>query len=184
MCLALYHSNYEIKTKRKNMHWVWTLRFSRRWICRQCSSISWHHIIFFILVCEVIGTAATPGLLCEPQVIVKMIVEKQMECRLAGETEVLGGNLPQRHSCPSQNPTWPGPGLKLGRRAGKPATNRLSYGAAMTPYNLVGGYLRFVGSSCLHSHLTSRVKTEAASFSEKFIIPTSVYSTTIQKPRY
>jgi hypothetical protein len=25
----------------------------------------------------------------------KMIVEKQMECRLAGETEVLGGNLPQ-----------------------------------------------------------------------------------------
>jgi hypothetical protein len=29
-------------------------------------------------------------------VIVKMIVEKQMECRLAGETEVLGENLPQR----------------------------------------------------------------------------------------
>jgi hypothetical protein len=39
-------------------------------------------------------------------VIVKMIVEKQMECRLAGETEVLGEeNLPQRHFCPSQNPT-------------------------------------------------------------------------------
>jgi hypothetical protein len=30
-------------------------------------------------------------------VIVKMIVEKQMECRLAGETEILGENLPQRH---------------------------------------------------------------------------------------
>jgi hypothetical protein len=42
------------------------------------------------LVCEAIGTAATPGLLCYPRVIVKMIVEKQMECRLAGETEVLG----------------------------------------------------------------------------------------------
>jgi hypothetical protein len=27
-------------------------------------------------------------------VIVKMIVEKQMECRLAGKTEVLGENLP------------------------------------------------------------------------------------------
>jgi hypothetical protein len=27
-------------------------------------------------------------------VIVKMIVEKQMECRLAGETEVIGENLP------------------------------------------------------------------------------------------
>jgi hypothetical protein len=30
----------------------------------------------------------------------KMIVEKQMECRLAGETEVLGENLPQRHKIP------------------------------------------------------------------------------------
>jgi hypothetical protein len=44
---------------------------------------------FFYLVCEANGTAATPGLLRQPQVIVKMIVEKQMECRLAGETEVL-----------------------------------------------------------------------------------------------
>jgi hypothetical protein len=63
-------------------------------------------IFFYHLVCETIGTAATPGLLCQPRVIVKMIVEKQMECRLAGETQVLGGNLPQRHFCPSQiNPT-------------------------------------------------------------------------------
>jgi hypothetical protein len=38
-------------------------------------------------------------------VIVKMIVEKQMECRLAGEIEVLGKNLPQGDFCPSQNPT-------------------------------------------------------------------------------
>jgi hypothetical protein len=31
-------------------------------------------------------------------VIVKMIVEKQMECRFVGETEVLGEkNLPQPH---------------------------------------------------------------------------------------
>jgi hypothetical protein len=47
-------------------------------------------LVFFFLVCEAIGTAATPGLLCQPQVIVKMFVEKQMECRLAGETKVLG----------------------------------------------------------------------------------------------
>jgi hypothetical protein len=60
---------------------------------------------FFLLVCEAIGTAATPGLLCQPQVIVKMIVENQMECKLAGETKVLGENLSQRHFCPSQNPT-------------------------------------------------------------------------------
>jgi hypothetical protein len=60
---------------------------------------------FLILVCEAIGTAATPGLLCQPRVMVKMIVEKKKECRLAGETEVLGENLPQRHFCQSQNPT-------------------------------------------------------------------------------
>jgi hypothetical protein len=49
-----------------------------------------------------------------------------MECRLglAGETDVLGENLPQRHFCP-QNPTWPDPGVNPGRRGGKPATNRL-----------------------------------------------------------
>jgi hypothetical protein len=34
---------------------------------------------FLILDCEAIGTAATPGLLCQPRVIVKMIVEKQMD---------------------------------------------------------------------------------------------------------
>jgi hypothetical protein len=34
-----------------------------------------------------------------------------MEFKLVGETEVLGENLPQRHFCPSQNPTWPDPGL-------------------------------------------------------------------------
>jgi hypothetical protein len=61
--------------------------------------------VFFYLVCEAIGKAATPGLLCQPWVIVKMIMEKKMECKLAGETEVLGENLPQHHFCPSQNPT-------------------------------------------------------------------------------
>jgi hypothetical protein len=74
---------------------------------------------------------ATPDILCHPRVIVKMIVEKQMECRLAGETEVCGENLPQRHFYPSQNPKWPDPGLNPGRRCGKPATNRLSHGAAL-----------------------------------------------------
>jgi hypothetical protein len=62
-------------------------------------------LFFLILDCEAVGTAATPGLLCQPRVIMKMIVEKEMECRLAGETEVLLENLPQRHFCPSQNPT-------------------------------------------------------------------------------
>jgi hypothetical protein len=38
-----------------------------------------------------LGTAATNGLLCQPRVI--MIMEKLVEW-LAGETEVLGENLP------------------------------------------------------------------------------------------
>jgi hypothetical protein len=39
---------------------------------------------------------------------------EQMECRLAGETEVLGENLPQHHFCPSQDPTCLGPVLNPG----------------------------------------------------------------------
>jgi hypothetical protein len=68
---------------------------------------------FFYLDHETIGTAATPGLLCQPRVIMEMIVESMMECRLARETEVLGENLPQRHFCSSQNPTCP-PGFEPG----------------------------------------------------------------------
>jgi hypothetical protein len=90
----------------------------------------YYYYYYYYLVCEAIGTAATPGLLCQPRVTVRMIVEKQMECRLAGGTEILGENLPQRHFCPSKNPTLPDPGLNPGSRDGKPATNRLSYGAA------------------------------------------------------
>jgi hypothetical protein len=44
-------------------------------------------------------------LLVYVRVIVKMIVEKQMECRLVGEAELLRENLPQCHYGPSQNPT-------------------------------------------------------------------------------
>jgi hypothetical protein len=66
---------------------------------------------------------------------VKVIVEKLVEWRLAGETEVLGENLPQA-TLSTTNPTWLEPGLNPGRRGGKPATNRLSYGAAFS-YSLI-----------------------------------------------
>jgi hypothetical protein len=55
----------------------------------------------------------------------KVIVEQLVEWRLAGETEVLGENLPQRYFVYHKS-HLPDPG----RRGGKPATNRLSYGAA------------------------------------------------------
>jgi hypothetical protein len=86
---------------------------------------------FFYLVCEAIGTAATPGLLCQPRVIVKIIVEKQMECRLAGENEILGENLPQRYFCPSQNPTWLAPGFT--RAAAAVGSQRLTAWAMARP---------------------------------------------------
>jgi hypothetical protein len=53
-----------------------------------------------------------------------------VEWRLAGKTEVLEENVPQRHLS-TTNPTWPQPGSNPGRRGGKQATNRLRYGAAL-----------------------------------------------------
>jgi hypothetical protein len=55
----------------------------------------------------------------------RVIVEQLVEWRLAGETEVLGENLPSA-TLSTTNPTRPDPGC----RGGKPVTNHLSYGAA------------------------------------------------------
>jgi hypothetical protein len=51
-----------------------------------------------------------------------------VECELVGENEVLEENLPPVSLCPPQIPHDLGLGSNLGRRVGKPATNRLSYG--------------------------------------------------------
>jgi hypothetical protein len=50
-----------------------------------------------------------------------------VEWELAGETEVIGENLPSA-TLSATYPTWPDLGSNPGRRGGKPATNRLSYG--------------------------------------------------------
>jgi hypothetical protein len=58
-----------------------------------------------------------------------VIVEQLVEWKLAGETKVLGENLPSA-TLSTTNPTWPDPGSNPGHRGWKPATNRLSYRAA------------------------------------------------------
>jgi hypothetical protein len=51
---------------------------------------------------------------------------------LAGETEVLGENLPQCHFV-YHKPYMLYPDANPGRRSGKPESNRLSYGTAKKP---------------------------------------------------
>jgi hypothetical protein len=48
----------------------------------------------------------------------RVIVEQLMEWRLAGETELLGENLPQRHFVHHKS-HMTDPGLNPGRRSGK-----------------------------------------------------------------
>jgi hypothetical protein len=113
MELVMFRLNPFLLGYFKSLSILWTVRvlkgigraYSKHFLGVCMDGLKVSTIFFYYLVCEAIGTAATPGLLCQPRVIVKMIVEKQMECRVAGEAEVLGENLPQRHFCPSQNPT-------------------------------------------------------------------------------
>jgi hypothetical protein len=76
-----------------------------------------------------LGTAATTGLLYQPRMIGDGDCGEIGGMKIGRGTEVLGQNLPQHHFA-TTNPTCLDTVLNLGRHGGKPATNRLSYGAA------------------------------------------------------
>jgi hypothetical protein len=98
--------------------------------------LSLHVLIVFLFYygwggTKSLGTAATSGLLYNPRWQTRMIVEQLVEWRLVGETEVLGENLPQRHFVQHKIPHDQTRARNPGRRGGMPATNGLSYGAAL-----------------------------------------------------
>jgi hypothetical protein len=93
-------------------------------------------ICFFIIIISGVGlsplgTAATSSLLYKFQMI------DEGDCEAIGGMKIGRGNRSTRRKpapaplCPPQS-HMTRPGLKPGRRGGKPATNRLSYGAAST----------------------------------------------------
>jgi hypothetical protein len=81
---------------------------------------------------------------------------------IAGETEELGENLPQRHFVPPQIPHDQVRFRTLDRSGGKPATNRLSYGAA-TLINVENGGNTFLRKSgeLLSGYMASHARTKA-----------------------
>jgi hypothetical protein len=92
-------------------------------------------LLFIIILSEVrlspLGTAATTGLFYQPQ-----MTDDGDRGAIGGMKIGRGNRSTRRKPAPratlsTTNTTWPDPGSNPGRRGGKPATNRLSYGAAL-----------------------------------------------------
>jgi hypothetical protein len=97
-----------------------------------CDVTQYNHFIFILLVGwdYVPNTVATSGLLYKPQMI------DEDDCGAIGGMNIGRGNRSTRRKpapaplCPPQIPHDQAWARTPGRRGGKPATNRLRYGAA------------------------------------------------------
>jgi hypothetical protein len=133
----------------------WACLIKKKWFLCECIYI--YIFLIGIVVGGVqlgpLGTAAANGLLCQPRVIM-MMMQKLVEW-LAGETEVLGENLPEcrfvhyktHMFCPDANP---------GHRGGKPATKRLSYGTAYIYGCMCGTVGRILFIFCIEEFVHRR----------------------------
>jgi hypothetical protein len=99
--------------------------------CVYAPSYVMYLLFFFVILSGVrlspLGTAATIGLMYQPQMIDDGV------CGAIGGMKIGRRNRSTRRepapiaTLPTTNPTWPDPCSNPGRRGGKPATNRLSY---------------------------------------------------------
>jgi hypothetical protein len=108
----------------------WQLRITNEIVSKQSIYINSSTLLFFYWWGGT--TAATSGQLYKPQMMIRMIVEQLVEWRFAGETEVLGENLPQRHFVHHKSHmTRPG----LEPRAAAVGSQRLTAWAMARPLN-------------------------------------------------
>jgi hypothetical protein len=90
-------------------------------------------------------------------------------------------------TCPSAtlsttNPAWPDPGSNPGRRGGKPATNRLSYGAAPTVPYPCDTRNAVLASHCAHA-MECKSSIQLTSFRPAITIQSNINATFIQRFR-
>jgi hypothetical protein len=102
-----------------------------------CFMLNWPHVYpnMFIVPFRIRGVGWSPYWVHSARRLLN--VPAPGDDREFGGMKIGRGNLStRRKTCPSAtlsttNPTWPDPGSNPGHRSGKPATNRLSYGAAL-----------------------------------------------------